>query len=257
MYLFRFLSDDCNYWYEQVPKSSNQTNCSTRIGDSITLTCAVYHRCDNISIEWYRSDAEGGDNRSSSERISNTDGGKYLVIQLIGTNAMTPNENFIGCCFGRSHLVINQFSQNETGYYWCQTVTRNRRLKNSPYAFISLHRETVYDPQTCAPGDYINHLNPPICASDFSLSDTRCKLRDQPTNEMYSTINLQSDFTLPTTNNATTTKTDSRNMLWVYLLMTGVIVIVVIVFVVCFIVFYGRYRTLQKQSKLYLTNHSY
>ena len=66
------------------------------------------------------------------------------------------------------------------------------------------------------------------------------------TNQIQSTSPASMDHnsteSMPTSSN--------RDMLWVYLLMTGVVITLVIVFVVCFIIFYRRYRTLQKQGKL-------
>ena len=209
-------------------------------------------------------------------------------------NAMTTNDNFINCCFSSSLLAIHQFTHNEAGYYWCQIVTPNRRLQNSPDAFISLHRETVDDPQTCTVAHYINHLSPPICVTDrtYVISPTErrtCTSSNRPTRRPSTTSSqaeratfspestTQSSLT-STSSGATITKatansesTDNNstgatsteapreestsmtnssdsNMLWVYLLITGVIVIVAVAFVVCFIIFYGRYRSLQKQG---------
>ena len=58
-----------------------------------------------------------------------------------------------------------------------------------------------------------------------------------------------------TVHNSTTAMpiSSKTDMLWVNLLMAGVVIVLVIVFVVCFIIFYHRYRTLQKQGKYVLS----
>ena len=288
---FYSAADDCNYWYDQVPKSSNQTNCSTRMGDSITLTCAVYHPCGNISIDWYKNDSQGQSNIwDRGERIDDTSD-KYILVPLTGTNAMATNSsNFDNtCCFASSLFQISRFFQNDTGYYWCQIVTPNRQLQNSPYAFISLHHETVADPQPCVVDNYTNHLNPPICATVRNYNNLpnsgrrSCNSTNSPT-EAPTTMSSISHLTthsttgstsydstyydtmgettptspVSTNQNSQTTSTavptsSNRDMLWIYLLMAGVVTALVVVFVVCFVIFYLRYRTLQKQGKLKFT----
>ena len=266
-------TDGCNYWYDQVPKSSNQTNCTTRTGDSITLTCAVYHPFENISIEWYRSDTEGGDIGSSGERITNSAGGKYLLVTA-NTNARANNETrFINCCFTSFLLGISQFTQNETGYYWCQIVTPNRCLQNSPYAFISLHHETLDDPQTCRVANYINHLNPPICASDRTyLSPTErrtCNSSYSTDTEASTTTtastpdSIDQNFTSATATNHTTSHvtttsnarattltpiTNSQSVPWTNILLLAVI-IVLLVLTLCITVKCCKYRALLKRGK--------
>ena len=268
----------CNYWYDQVPKSSNQTNCSTRTGDSIVLSCAVYHPCDNISIDWYRSVAEGeGDIQDRGERINASS--KYTLIPLTGTNVVTINGAFDNtCCFTSSILVIDQFSEDEAGYYWCQIVTPNGRLQNSPYAFISLHREMVANPQTCTVGDYINHLNPPICGTNrtyiyFSTSERRsCNstgtetftttttalrtthLLDSTihssslTNSTYETLHSTTTSNFISTTRGSVTPVTTSQFPWVYLLLTGVIAVQFVAMFI-FIILCCRYRALWKRGE--------
>ena len=59
--------------------------------------------------------------------------------------------------------------------------------------------------------------------------------------------------TSPTSTDHTSTTamptSSNRDMLWVYLLMAGVVIALVLLFMVCFIIFYCRYRSLQKRGK--------
>ena len=199
---------------------------------------------------------------------------------------MTTNDNFIDCCYASSLLVISQFSQNEIGYYWCQIVTPSGRLQTSPYAFISLHHETVVDPQTCVVGHYINHLNPPICATDrtyFSPTERMtCSSSDPPTSRpntihppgpadrTTTTVHTESiylstyhDLALATdtyyeSSNATTismftsisesviTVVTSQSP-WVYIVLTGVIIVLFVVMLL-FIILYCKHKALWKRG---------
>ena len=259
-------ADNCNYWYDQVPKSSNQTTCSTGIGASIPLTCVVYHPCGNISIQWYRSLAEAGDIENRRQRINNSAGGKYLFLSPTRTNVTANNSNFINCCFTLSQLSIYRFSEEDVGYYWCRIVTPNRRLQSSPYAFISLHHETVANSQTCTFSDYINQLHPPICATDrnyFSTSETRTC--NSTTTEIFTTtntashtkhvlkptyVNSHSTTTLKftSTTHGSTIHVTTSQFPWVYLLPTGVVAILLVSMLSLFILS-CRYRTLWKKGK--------
>ena len=194
---------------------------------------------------------------------------------------MTINDNFINCCFTSSLLVIHQFSQNEIGYYWCQIITPNRHLQKSPYAFISLHHETVLDPQTCTVNDYINHLNPPICAIDrnyTSHTERRiCISSDPPsrrplnpntttialhttniplptyhnlmlaTTAYYETSHATTKSSFMSTSESVTTVVTSQSP-WVYIVLTGVIIVLFVV-MLCFIILYCKHKAPWKRGR--------
>ena len=189
------------------------------MGDSITHTCAIYHPCGNIRINWYKTDGEGqGDIWDRGERVNSS--GKYLLKLLTQANTMVINStNFDNtCCFASSFLVINEFTQDEIGYYWCQIVTPNsRRLQNSMYAFISLHLEAIDNAQTCTVSDYIDRLNPPACSTDrtyFSTSETRtCNSTEDVTTATSTTHtppSIKHSSTLPTTTYVTSTNLTNK-----------------------------------------------
>ena len=127
---------DCNYWHQEVPRSSNHTGC--RI--TVSLRCTIYRPCDiRVDVKWYRSstemDAEEDVIRDNGEYINSTSSNKYFIIPQIPVN----NGNFENCCSTRFVLCIKNFNHSDSGYYWCQFVANHSRLLlPSPYGYISL-----------------------------------------------------------------------------------------------------------------------
>ena len=163
----------------------------------VSLTCAVYYPCDDISIKWYKSRTEmnTSDNvtRGNGEYINSSADGKYLQINPT-TGGTTNNSNFEGCCFANSLLLILYFNQNDNDNYWCQIMTNSHPLEPSPYAYISLSSAvSIGERCSCVVSDLIRHLSPVQCAeyvTSTPLSRMTCNYQSTTTIAEYPQTNL-------------------------------------------------------------------
>ena len=105
---------ECNYLYDTVPGSSNDTTCIVAELNTVYFSCVVYDRCNSINILWYKSRSI----RESIKQITGTPepGGKFqiLAVHILANNI----SSLAGYCSTASFLVINNFNTtNDHGYY--------------------------------------------------------------------------------------------------------------------------------------------
>ena len=149
---------ECNYLYDTVPGSSNDTTCTVADRNTIYFSCVVYDRCNSINILWYKSRNVG----KSIEQITGTPepGGKFQTFSVhIPANNIS---NLAGYCSTASFLIINNFNHtNDRGYYWCQILANGSLLLPSPRGYVSLKLEGDHP---CGNGDFNHYLSPRLCA---------------------------------------------------------------------------------------------
>lgn len=93
-YLILHTVGECNYLYDSVPSSSNDTTCTISEGNTVYFSCVVYDRCNSISVLWYKS----RNVRGSSEQIIGAlePGSKFQIFAI--AVPITAN-NFSVLCF--------------------------------------------------------------------------------------------------------------------------------------------------------------
>ena len=188
---------ECNYWYEEVPKSPNNSVCNITEGSTVYLTCAVYYPCDNISIKWYKSrtemDASDDVIRGNGECINSSADGKYLqIVQAIG--GTTNDSNFEDYCYASFLLLIHHFIQNDNGNYWCQIVANSCPLEPSLYAYISpsFVMSNAKRHNQCNVSDLIYHFSPAQCAENItSIPSSRLTCNSQSTTTTAATAQTE------------------------------------------------------------------
>ena len=152
-----YTAGECNYLYDTVPGSSNDSTCIVAGGSTVYFSCVVYDRCNSINVLWYKSRNVGG----GSEQVAGTPapGGKF---QIFAVRIPANTSNLPGYCSTASFLVIYDFTHNaDSGYYWCQIVANGSLLLPSPRGYLSLKLEGDH---ACGNGDLNHYLSSRLCA---------------------------------------------------------------------------------------------
>ena len=156
---------ECNYLYDTVPGSSNDTTCTVAELNTVYFFCVVYDRCNSINILWYKGRNVG----ESIEQITGIPepGGKFQIFTVhIPANNIS---SLAGYCSTASILVINNFNNtNDHGYYWCQILANGSLLLPTPRGYIALKLE---GDRLCGNGDFNYYLSPRLCAENPILTE--------------------------------------------------------------------------------------
>ena len=121
----------------------------------------------NKLAEWYKGASRTSDNNSADDACNNLANDKCQTI-IQSRNGISGNNNFVRCCFTSFTLLIHQFNQSDDGYYWYQISANNFHLQPSPSGYISRMNVKMLgtNNRSCLPGEFIHHLNPPVCAEN-------------------------------------------------------------------------------------------
>ena len=135
--IISFLSiilDQCCYFYASAPH--NESNCIPQ-GQELSLECIIHNPRDsftNFSVRWFRS----SDTLSAlAEDIADIQSTEYVLYNL--TPKMTILQR--SCTQGRLYadtfvLIINHFTTDKNGYYWCQILINDSFTQPSQYAWF-------------------------------------------------------------------------------------------------------------------------
>ena len=137
---YKFFSEgeECCYLYGSVPR--NESNCVVE-GRQIALYFIVYNPHDsftNFTVRWFRN-ADPTRAAASSEEIKVTgiQVEYYFFYEIVSMTSLV----FQNCSTGPLYrdtfiLVINNFTSDKNGYYWCQTYVNNSISQPSQYAWF-------------------------------------------------------------------------------------------------------------------------
>ena len=241
---------ECNYLYDAVPSSSNDTTCTVSEGNTVYFSCVVYDRCNSISVLWYKSRTV----RGSSEEVTGTPEpvGKFQIFAVtvpIPANTI----NLAGYCSTASFLVINNFNHtNDSGYYWCQILANGSLLLPSPRGYVSLKPE---GDRPCRNGDFSYYLSPRLCAeypvSTEPIISTTMMLTPESTQNEYNESELNSLRTILMSDTTVTVSLMTNEKDLLYGTTTGVllsIIVLILMILLCLVIMW--YRSRQRQSKL-------
>ena len=240
---------ECNYLYDTVPGSSNDTTCTVAELNTVYFSCVVYDKCNSINILWYKSRNVG----ESIEQITGTPepGGKFQILTLhIPANNIS---SLAGYCSTASILVINNFNNtNDRGYYWCQILANGSLLLPSPRGYVALKLE---GDRPCGNGDFNYYLSPRLCAENPMLTEPITTISTTMVLTSKSTQN--ESYSLRTTDTSSgTTEIRYQGMSEKVLLygtalgvpLSAIIVSIVLAILLCLVVTW--YKRQRSQSKL-------
>ena len=113
------ILDQCCYFYASAPY--NDSNCIPE-SDQLPLNCIIHNPRDaftNLSVRWYRS----RDMSAVAEDIADIQSTEYMF------NSYSPRMSSLqtNCTLGRLYadtfsLIIDNFTPDKNGYYWCQIL---------------------------------------------------------------------------------------------------------------------------------------
>ena len=246
---------ECNYLYDTVPGSSNDTTCTVAELNTVYFSCVVYDRCNSVNILWYKSRNVGPG--ESIEQITGTPepGGKFQILTVhIPANNIS---SLAGYCSAASFLVINNFNNaNDRGYYWCQILANGSLLLPSPRGYVALKLE---GDRPCGNGDFNYYLSPRLCAEYPILTEPIIAISTTMVLTSKSTQNeYNKSYSLRTTGTSSgTTEIHNQGMIEKVLLygtavgvplIISAIVFTVLTILLCLVVTW--YKRQRSQSKL-------
>ena len=104
---------NCEYGYNTQP---TQRAASCNLLTAIALQCQVSSDRSDFSISWHHS--------SSEPQSSNIHTAKY--VRGFSNSIITTDQNVtLNMTTLTSELAINEFSENDNGYYWCSVDSNN------------------------------------------------------------------------------------------------------------------------------------
>ena len=137
--------DECCYSYASVPR--NDTICVPE-GEQVDLHCIIINPHDNfinLTVTWFRSTTEDMSEfneipaTSDEYGFSNFDSNTVNSLSVINCSHELYRDTFL--------LIINHFTQNKTGYYWCQLSINDTLVQPS-------HHSAHFSIGECSSTDY-------------------------------------------------------------------------------------------------------
>ena len=179
------LTDECCYWYKQLPAAPSST-CDGDVSTAfVFLICEVHYQPSNnftnVEVKWYRSTREETAGNKGENIIVGD--GKYDIF-------LSKNLSKVDVFIKQYVLVIRNFNVSEDGgYYWCQIVVNNISLSPSPYGHINSQ------PCSFLASCFLDH---PLCAHNSTLqleayiqpNGTNCNLQDHTSSKTSTAIIL-------------------------------------------------------------------
>ena len=170
---FMHTDTQCCYLYGSIPR--NGSNC-VHEGTQVTLTHYILNPHDyftNLTVKWFKADdLSRYESTPDSEAIPDSQG-HYQFFAVINTQNTSDSCN-IGPLYRDSFfLIINNFTSDKDGYYWCQIFVNNSVSQPSLYAWLY-----VTDNSSCMNKSYLTLANPPDCAqfNTYNFSTTTINL---------------------------------------------------------------------------------
>ena len=193
--LLSIILDQCCYFYGSAPR--NDSNCVPE-GDQLPLNCIIYNPRDifsNLSVQWFRSR-----NMSAlAEGIAPIPSTEYTFLRQNQRNTSLQRNCTQGTLYADTFaLIINNFTTDKNGYYWCQILINDSFTLPSQSAWFYANEST-----SCIREDpyFMSVPDRAYCASGKSLA-----------NSIYSMINWFSLTTSPDNPTTTTMSTTPAMM---------------------------------------------
>ena len=162
---FMHTDTQCCYLYGSIPR--NGSNC-VHEGTQVTLTHYILNPHDyftNLTVKWFKADdLSRYESTPDSEAIPDSQG-HYQLFAVINTQSTSESCNVGPLYRDIFFLIINNFTSDKNGYYWCQIFVNNSGSQPSQYAWFY-----ATDSSSCMQRSYFVYANPPDCAQFHAKS---------------------------------------------------------------------------------------
>ena len=127
------LDQCCQYFYASSPH--NESNCIPE-GQQLSLDCTIHNPRDsftNLAVRWYRS----SDMSALTEDFADIQSTEYKFYYHTPTMTSLRRNFTQGRLYATTfNLIINNFTTDKNGYYWCQILINDSFTQPSQYALF-------------------------------------------------------------------------------------------------------------------------